>query len=60
MTTSNTTPGRDQDMHKGAKEDDRPGPKRSDAPGLDKNGMPNDAAKIAEDAVGARTDQTQG
>ena len=55
-------PGRDQDqdLQKGAKEDDRPGPVRSGAPGLDKHGMPNDPVKIAQDAEGARVDQSQG
>ena len=52
--------GRDQDMQKGAKEDDRPGPVRPSAPGLDKHGMPNDPVKIAQDAEGARVDQSQG
>jgi len=59
MPTKNPT-GLDQDIHKGAMEDDRPGPTRPDAPGLDKNGMPNDATKIAQDAEGARVDQSQG
>lgn len=59
MPTTNE-PGRDQDISKGAKEDDRPGPPLADAPGLDKNGMPNDPKKIAEDAAGARADQSQG
>ena len=52
--------GRDQDTHKGAKEDDRPGPVGPVAPGLDKNGMPNDATKIAQDAEGARVDKSEG
>ncbi|HEV3216697.1 MAG TPA: hypothetical protein VGZ27_13280 [Vicinamibacterales bacterium] len=59
MPTKSQT-GRDQDIHKGAKEDDRPGPVRPDAPGLDQNGMPNDATKIAQDAEGARVDKSQG
>jgi hypothetical protein len=59
MATKSQT-SRDQDIHKGAKEDDRPGPVRPDAPGLDKNGMPNDATKIAQDAEGARVDKSQG
>jgi hypothetical protein len=41
-------------------EEDRPGPERSDAPGLDQDGLPNDAAAIAQDAIGAREDRTQG
>jgi hypothetical protein len=48
----------DNDGHKGAMEDDRPGPDR--APGLDENGLPNDATAIAQDAVGAREDKSQG
>ena len=59
MPTTKQT-GRDQDIHKGAKEDDRAGPVRPDAPGLDKNGMPNDATKITQDAEGAKVDQSQG
>ena len=51
---------RDQDLEKGAKEDDRPGPAGSNAPGLDENGMPADEAKIAQDAEGARIDNSQG
>lgn len=50
----------DHDMHKGAKEEDRPGPKRSSHPGLDKNGLPNDPVAIAQDALGAKVDQSQG
>ena len=59
MPTKGPT-SRDQDIHKGAKEDDRPGPVRADAPGLDKNGLPNDATKIAQDAEGARVDKSVG
>jgi hypothetical protein len=50
----------DQDMHKGAKEDDRPGPEHSNHPGLDKKGLPNDPTAIAQDALGANEDRTQG
>jgi hypothetical protein len=50
----------DNDIHKGAKEDDRPGPKRSSHPGLDKNGLPNDSIAIAQDALGAQEDKSQG
>jgi hypothetical protein len=50
----------DNDVHKGAMEDDRPAPNRSGAPGLDENGLPNDATAIAQDAVGAREDKSQG
>ncbi len=55
-----TAPLRDQDSHKGAMEEERPGPEREDAPGLDEDGLPNDATAIAQDAVGARDDQSQG
>jgi hypothetical protein len=50
----------DQDHHKGAIEDDQPDPDRPGAPGLDENGLPNDATAIAQDAVGAREDKSQG
>ena len=50
----------DNDVHKGATEDDRPGPERSSHPGLDKNGLPNDPVAIAQDEVGANVDETQG
>jgi hypothetical protein len=58
--STNNQPKRDQDISKGAKEEDRPGPARPDAPGLDKNGMPNDPKAIAEDAEGAKVDKSQG
>lgn len=50
----------DNDTHKGAMEEDRPGPGRSSHPGLDKNGLPNDPIAIAQDAIGAREDESQG
>ena len=50
----------DNDIHKGAKEEERPGPKRSSHPGLDNNGLPNDPIAIAQDALGAKADQSQG
>lgn len=53
-------PAVDQDMSKGAKEEDRPGPERSSHPGLDRNGLPNDPIAIAQDALGANEDKTQG
>ncbi len=49
----------DQDMHKGAKEEDRPGPESSH-PGLDDKGLPDDPTAIAQDALGANEDKTQG
>jgi hypothetical protein len=50
---------RDHDVHKGAFEDGRPSA-TTNAPGLDDNGLPNDETAIAEDALGARADGTQG
>lgn len=50
---------RDQDVHKGAMEDERPGA-GTNAPGLDENGLPADETAIAEDALGAREDGSQG
>jgi hypothetical protein len=50
----------DNDIHKGAMEEARPGPERSNHVGLDENGLPNDAVAIAQDAIGARADKSQG
>ncbi len=58
MVDSDTHP--DQDIHKGAMEEDRPGPELTHAPALDGNGLPNDATAIAQDALGAAVDQSQG
>ena len=55
-----TKPVADNDIHKGAKEEDRPGPERPRHPGLDKNGLPNDPIAIAQDALGAYEDKSQG
>jgi hypothetical protein len=41
---------RDQDVHKGATEDDRP-IATTNAPGLDTDGLPNDDKSIAENAL---------
>lgn len=49
----------DADVHKGAIEYDDPCD-TSNAPGLDEDGLPNDAIAIAEDAIGAREDGSQG
>ena len=54
-----TPVSRDADIHKGAMEDERPSA-TTNAPGLDADGLPNDETAIAEDAVGARADGTQG
>jgi hypothetical protein len=50
---------RDADVHKGAMEDERPSA-TTNAPGLDGDGLPNDETAIAEDAIGARADGSQG
>jgi hypothetical protein len=50
---------RDADVHKGAMEDERPSA-TTNAPGLDDDGLPNDETAIAEDAIGAREDGSQG
>jgi hypothetical protein len=52
------------DRHEGAVEGDRPTDRpqqgNANAPGLDDQGMPDDCDKIAEDTIGARTDETTG
>jgi hypothetical protein len=50
---------RDQDVHKGAIEDGCPSA-TTNAPGLDDDGLPNDEAVIAGNALGAREDGSQG
>jgi hypothetical protein len=53
----------DQDVHKGAIEGDRPTDVQfgnSNAPALDDEGLPSDEVKIAEDALGANEDETEG
>jgi hypothetical protein len=50
---------RDHDIHKGAIEDGRPSA-TTNAPGLDDDGLPNDETAIAENALGAREDGSQG
>jgi hypothetical protein len=50
---------RDHDLHKGAIEDGRPSA-TTNAPGLDDEGLPNDETAIAQDALGAREDGSQG
>jgi len=54
-----TETSRDHDEGKGAMEDDRT-TVASNPPGLDDDGMPNDATAIAQDAIGARSDGSQG
>jgi hypothetical protein len=51
---------RDHDIHKGAMEEDRPLPDQTNSPALDGNGLPNDETAIAQDALGAAIDQSQG
>jgi hypothetical protein len=55
----NAAISRDQDIHKGAIEDGRP-TEGTNAPALDENGWPNDDTAIAQDALGANEDQSQG
>jgi hypothetical protein len=53
----------DQDVHKGAIEGDRPTDVQfgnENAPALDDEGLPSDEVKIAEDALGANEDETEG
>jgi len=50
---------RDHDIHKGVFEDGQLSG-ATNAPGLDGNGLPNDPTAIAEDAIGARQDKTEG
>jgi hypothetical protein len=57
--TLKETTSRDQDIHKGVIEDGRPS-EGTNAPALDADGLPNDEKAIAEDAAGAREDETQG
>ncbi len=59
MNTQNKTSA-DNDIHKGAVEEDQPKPEQRGAPGLDNNGLPNDPTAIAQDALGAKEDQSQG
>jgi hypothetical protein len=59
VMTAKTITSPDQDIHKGAVEDGCPST-TTNAPALDDDGLPNDETAIAQDAVGARADQTQG
>jgi len=54
-----TRMSRDHDIRKGATEDGTQSG-TTNAPGLDTNGLPNDDRAIAEDAIGARADGSQG
>lgn len=59
METTRSTSA-DHDARKGAMEEERPHADADGSPGLDEDGLPNDATAIAQDAVGARVDGTQG
>jgi hypothetical protein len=53
----------DPDVHKGAIEGDRPTDEQVGNPngdGLNEEGMPDDPVAIAEDAIGANEDESQG
>ena len=53
----------DPDVHKGAIEGDRPDDQQLGNPhgdGLNENGLPDDPVAVAEDALGANEDETQG
>lgn len=53
----------DQDVHKGAIEGDRPTDEQIGNPhgeGVDEDGLPNDPVAVAEDALGAQEDESQG
>jgi hypothetical protein len=53
----------DPAVHKGAIEGDRPTDIQfgnPNAPGIDDDGLPSDPIKIAEDALGAEEDETEG
>lgn len=66
MTGSQPAPPRptDQDESKGGVEGNQPADKqqgnRNAVGALDKNGLPKDKVKIAEDVLGANEDKTQG
>ena len=63
MTIMATKQQDDPDVHKGAIEGDRPGDEQLGNPhgeGIDENGLPNDPVAVAEDALGANEDGTQG
>ena len=53
----------DPDISKGAVEGDRPEDKQHgnrNAPAIDKNGLPSDPVKVAEDRIGANVDESEG
>jgi hypothetical protein len=58
-TVPSKATSRDHDIHKGVMESGSPSA-TTNAPGLDGDGLPNDPTAIAEDAIGAREDGSQG
>lgn len=64
MDTSQPHGEQDGDEHLGVVEGDRPSDRpqhgNSNAPALDEEGLPNDPVAIAEDAIGANVDETEG
>jgi hypothetical protein len=63
VTSTNLPPHADPDSHKGAIEGDKPADEQQGNPagkGVDKNGMPNDPVKTAQDRIGANEDKSQG
>ena len=63
MTPMAKKQAHDQDVHKGAIEGDRPGDEQIGNPhgdGVNDEGMPDDPIAIAEDAIGANEDESQG
>jgi hypothetical protein len=53
----------DNDVHKGALEGDRPSDEQQGNPhgdGIDEEGLPDDPVAVAEDAIGANEDESQG
>ena len=50
---------KDNDLHKGAVEDNRPGPPCSSHPNLDDEKLPDDPIAIAQDKEGAADDKSQ-
>jgi hypothetical protein len=60
---THTSVTRDPDGHKGAIEGDRPDDEQTPNPhgnGVNEEGLPDDPVACAEDAIGAKVDNTQG
>jgi hypothetical protein len=63
MTPTATKQLKDPDIHKGAIEGDKPGDEQIGNPhgdGINEDGLPDDPVAIAEDALGAIEDESQG